>query len=387
MKTFFKKLYSWLERHWVSPAYGGGLLLVLALFFFGAATNTMAGWLYLISGVSLVILLLGAILPPRSLRQLHVRRHPISPVSAGDRLTLEMTVENRSSRPQTLLEFYDLSPVRLGEPPRGKLEYIDPQQTYRWLYELSAAQRGIYYWHEVQLRSAAPLGLFWCRRSRQVPAKAIVYPTVLPLSRCPLIDNIGRENVPLLDSRDRHSQLSAEGLTRALRPYRWGDPTRLIHWRTSARYGELRVRELETFSSGQEVAICLDSGENWEAENFEQAAIAAASLYFYAIRAQVEVQFWSPKTGSIRGHQVVLEALADATPNEEKNEAKPPSLPIVWLTQNPNSLRDLPSGSRWLLWADRDRVRGAIASECPGIALSDDRPLELHLQSSLSAIQ
>jgi hypothetical protein len=38
---------------------------------------------------------------------------------------------------------------------------------------------------------------------------------------------------------------ATEGITRALRPYRWGDPIRLVHWRTSARFGDLRIRELE----------------------------------------------------------------------------------------------------------------------------------------------
>jgi len=46
---------------------------------------------------------------------------------------------------------------------------------------------------------------------------------------------------------------TTEGLTRSLRPYRLGDPTRLIHWRTSARYGELRVRELEVMTGGKKL--------------------------------------------------------------------------------------------------------------------------------------
>ncbi|WP_198007599.1 DUF58 domain-containing protein [Dactylococcopsis salina] len=33
----------------------------------------------------------------------------------------------------------------------------------------------------------------------------------------------------------------------------------MIHWRSSARYGELRVRELELSIGGQYVVICLNS--------------------------------------------------------------------------------------------------------------------------------
>lgn len=50
------RITTWLENHWVNPAYGGWLIGGLALFFFGAATNTMAGWLYVISGIMIAIM-------------------------------------------------------------------------------------------------------------------------------------------------------------------------------------------------------------------------------------------------------------------------------------------------------------------------------------------
>ena len=70
----------WLETHWTTPAFSGWLLAVLALCFFGAATNTMAGWLYVLSGTILALLILGAILSVRSLSKIRVRRHPLNPV-------------------------------------------------------------------------------------------------------------------------------------------------------------------------------------------------------------------------------------------------------------------------------------------------------------------
>jgi uncharacterized protein (DUF58 family) len=56
---------------------------------------------------------------------------------------------------------------------------------------------------------------------------------------------------------------------RSLRPYRISAPTRVIHWRTSAPYGELRVPELEIITGGQEVITALDSAANWQEEQFE----------------------------------------------------------------------------------------------------------------------
>lgn len=346
----------------------------------------MAGWLYVISGVSFALMGMAAMLPPRSLSQLHVRRRPISPVSTGDELFIELDLINPLPQPKTLLQVRDLIPSALGQPVRGAIAVIPSRGSYHWVYAQKAERRGIYRWNEVHLRTAAPLGLFWCRRSRQVPAKAIVYPTVLPLHRCPIIDALGQERHPRFQSRDRQSYMATEGLTRSLRPYRSGDPIRLIHWRTSARYGELRVRELEKFTSGQDLILCLDNAINWESENFEQAAIAAASLYCYASKLQLDVRFWSATTGLIMGYQVVLEALAGVTFGETQTAELPPSQPLIWLTQNGDRLHTLPDGSRYLLWqfsTPETRQNPPLNSQFQGIEIAPDLALQQQLQLGL----
>ncbi len=386
-----KQIADWLETHWVNPAYSGWLLLILAIFFFGAATNTMAGWLYTISGISLAILAIAAILPPRSLRELRVKRAPIAPVSVGDQLTIEIKIENPSNQLKTLLQIEDILPYVLTKNShtpsvqQTAIETIPPVNHYQWTYYQPTQQRGIYRWQQVELKTATPLGLFWCRRSRNVPAIAIVYPTVLPLAQCPLIDDIGGEHSPQFFQRDRQSQTETEGITRTLRPYRWGDPFRLIHWKTSARYGELRVRELEIFTGGQEITICLDSSNLWEPEDFEQAVIAAASLYFYASRNQLQPNLWTASTGLVYGHQVVLETLAGVNQAEEINKDRlPPRQPLIWLTQNSDTISSLPKGSRWVLWPKEISTlppAKILTGDYPGLTIQDETPLKIQLQS------
>ncbi|MGC9505922.1 DUF58 domain-containing protein [Baaleninema sp.] len=382
MKRFLRRIGNWLETHWVKPAYAGGLCLALSLFYFASATNTMSGWLYAISGMNFALLGLAAILPMRSLRQLTVRRHPIEPVSCGERLTVTVDLENPQSRPgwfgsSGLLQVSDAIPHQLGSFPKHSIESLPPQGCYRWIYTQPAPRRGVYRWDEIHLKTAAPLGLFWCRRPRLAPAKAIVYPTVLPLHHCPLIDGIGREDNPIFSVEERQVQAASEGLTRALRPYRFGDPMRMIHWRTSARYGELRVRELEVFQSGLDAVIALDTMATWNPEDFEDAAIAAASLYFYASRQQLNVRFWSARTGTIQGHRVVLEALAEAHFNETPMGEPLPDRPIVWLTSQSDRIHDLPSNSRWVLWSE------TLSAKVPyrGIAIAPETDLQQQLQS------
>lgn len=383
--NIIQKIADWLENRAVTPAYAGGLLSGMTVFFFGSATNTMAGWLYALSGGSLALLVVAAVLPAKSLRSLEVRRRPIEPVSAGDKITIELEIENRARQPKTLLQVVDILPFVLGAPVVSPIELIEPESTYNRTYYLEVRQRGIYRWQEVHLRTAAPLGLFWCRRSRPAKAVAVVYPQVLPLSTCPLIDRIGQEDSPQLYNRSR-SQTATEGLTRNLRPYRHGDPTRLIHWRTSARYGELRVRELEIAAGGQEIIIALDSAALWEAKEFERAVTVAASLYFYASKRLLNVKLWTAATGLVSGNRVVLETLAAVNAGEEAIDSRS-KMSIIWLTQNAASLSTLSQGSRWVLWPSATAETDGkilVKQDLPGLEIRSDRPLELQLQASVS---
>lgn len=379
-----KPITNWLEIHASAPAYTGWVLAGIAVCFFGAAINTMAGWLYAISGVSFALLVVAAILPPRSLTGLAVTRRSIQPVSAGDDLILELEIRNQTKQAVSLLQVEDILPFVLGKPLKHALESIASQASYRWVYNQPTHRRGIYRWQTVELATGAPLGLFWSRRQYHCDATAIVYPTVLTLKTCPLVDGLGQEDSKRSEYRGQPLQTATSGLVRSLRPYHIGDPTRLIHWRTSARYGELRVRELEMVTSGQEIIIALDSANSWETDNFEQAVIAAASLYFYAHRQQLQVQLWTAATGLVRGDRPVLETLAGTRYHEDHQE-QDFRYPLIWLTQNAFSLSTLPAGSRWLLWPDipSSTEQILVNRDYPGIVINREQALELELQKPL----
>ncbi|MGB2925084.1 MAG: DUF58 domain-containing protein, partial [Limnothrix sp.] len=222
--------HSKLERRWVAPAYGGGVLFGIGLSFFGAATNTMAGWLYVLSGTIFAILFLGVILPIRALRELTLERSAIAPVSVGEIMQVKLQFFNHSKAAKTLVAATDILPPELGAPRRTVIEMLPPNETLDWTYEVDAQRRGIFHWDEIELRTANPLGLFWCRRSQSLPTRAMVYPQILPLQACPIIDSIGDDESTKFQS-ERLYQNANEGVTKAIRNYRAGDPMRLIHWR------------------------------------------------------------------------------------------------------------------------------------------------------------
>lgn len=375
-----QQVMDWLETRWVAPSYGGWLMLGLAMFFFAAATNTMAGWLYVISGGMMAIALVAAWLPLRALQKLSVTRSPLYPISAGDTLRVEIQVHNPTPHDRGLLKLSDELPFVVGEPETTALESLPRQGHYVWSYTRVVTRRGVYRWQTIQMRTAFPLGLFWRRQVCQAPAIAVVYPQVLPLANCPLVDELGRDRHSQLQSLQQ-PQAATEGLTRALRPYRWGDPIRLVHWKSSARYGELRVRELEVITGGQSLIIALDSAIAWNADQFEDAVTAAASLYFYALRQNLQVSLWTAGAGLIQGQQAMLETLAAVHADEEAYHTleRIPDRPLVWLTTSGQRLDALPLGSRWVLWSS---TPVAPTSPYPGLVIEAGDSIQAQLQRS-----
>jgi uncharacterized protein (DUF58 family) len=375
------------ETRGVAPSYGGGVLLGLGSFFFFAATNTLAGWLYVMSGLVIALLGLSAWLTRRNLRGLDLERSPIADVVAGDCLQVELCLRNRGNRDRSLLQVQDDLPEGLrwdaasrAQPqPTTAIAHLKAQAEQRWIYRCQADRRGRYHWNQTHLRTGAPLGLCWGRRDVSQPRSALVYPATVPLGRCPLLDRLGAENAPQSLQPNR-SSLATEGVTRTMRPYRWGDATRLIHWRSSARHGELRVRELELFQGGQTVTLCLDR-QGWDPEIFEQAVVAAASLYRYGQQAGLLIQLWDGESlltepRSVLAHLAIVRANGGGA-----------SLPIgigsvgtlIWLTAQADGLASLPSGSRWLLWADASPI--GITRE--GHCIQAQEPLAPQLQANI----
>ena len=380
MNRLLQTWLDWLETRWVAPAYAGGVLLGLAIALLGAAVNSMAGWLYAMGGVMIAIALINIWAAPRSLQGLQIHRQPIRPISVGEALTAEIAIENPTAQAKVLLQVRDQVPMALGEPPETAIATLTPHQSHHWTYTMQPTRRGVYQWRTVTLRTAAPLGLFWCQRSRPAAAHATIYPQILPLTRCPLIDHMGIAEGTRWQAL-RQAQQATQGLTRAMRPYRWGDSTRLIHWRTSARYGDLRVRELEEQTADNQVIIGLDTRDRWPPEAFESAVIAAASLYIYSLRQQLSVALWLPHTGLLQNRHGVLSALAEVMPGQPQAQ-RLPAQPLIWLGSA--APPQLPLGSVWVQWPERGATTPAPTASSPALTIHSETPLAEQLGADLS---
>ena len=158
---------------------------------------------------------------------------------------------------------------------------------------------------------------------------------------------------------------------------------RLIHWRSSARWGELQVRELETITGGEEIIICLDNSSNWEANLFEEAVKATASIYFYGSKQQLPINLWIANMGVVHGSQVILETLAGVNSGEMMT-AKIPDTPVVWLSNNSESFSLLPKGSHYFLFAENANAKALSSTSMSGIYYDPNSSLVNQLQKPLA---
>ncbi|GAA5511383.1 hypothetical protein Dcar01_00092 [Deinococcus carri] len=138
---------------------------------------------------------------------------------------------------------------------------------------LTLNRRGEYAWPGGTLRWADPLGLFWHAAPLPVPGqhgptRLEVYPGTHGL----VLPDLLR---PLLSEGTLSRTLGLEDpiSLRGARPYLPGDPPGRVHWRLSARTGNLTVRELER-TAASSVTVFLDLNGS---EVFVESAVRLAS--------------------------------------------------------------------------------------------------------------
>jgi uncharacterized protein (DUF58 family) len=165
------------------------------------------------------------------------------------------------------------------------------------------------------LRLSDPFGMCELVRAFSATDALLVTPVVVPLPSTPL----GGEWAGSGESRTR-SVASAGEDDVATREYRHGDELRRVHWRSTARRGELMVRREEQPWESH-CTVLLDTrhdahrGEG-PASSFEWAVSAAASVALHVARAGYVVSLQGVDGAALTspldesGPQATLDALA-----------------------------------------------------------------------------
>ena len=198
-------------------------------------------------------------------------------VTAGQPATVQLTMTNEGRTPSGVLMLEDHVPYVLGTRPRFGLDGIGHGWRRHATYQVRSDVRGRYEIGPMSVRVSDPFGLVELGRSFSTRSTLVVSPKVVPLPgrvtpASWLGDGEGRARVAAAAGEDDP----------APRPYRDGDELRRVHWRSTARYGELMVRREEQQWRNHAVLL-LDTRRSAHAgsgasSSFEAAVSAAASI-------------------------------------------------------------------------------------------------------------
>ncbi len=200
-----------------------------------------------------------------------------SRVPAGVSARILLQLSNLSRLPTGTLLLEDRLPYALGTRPRLVLERLGGQRMSTVAYTAHAALRGRYQVGPLVVRLTDPFGLCELTRSFTTADQLTVLPQIVALPAA----RIDGDHAGGGDSRTRSVAVHGED-DAATRDYRHGDDLRRVHWRSTARVGELMVRREEQPWENR-ATVVLDTrrqGHRGEgpASSFEWAVSAAASI-------------------------------------------------------------------------------------------------------------
>ena len=205
------------------------------------------------------------------------RRLDPARAEVGGEATVTLRLENVTRLPTGLLLIEDTVPYALGVRPRFVLDRVESRGIREIDYRVRSDLRGRYTIGPLSVRITDPFGLVELTRGFTISDTLVVTPQVVALPHV----RLSGEWTGGGDSRTR-SVAAAGDDDVAPREYRQGDDLRRVHWRSTARRGELMVRreEQQWQSRG---ALLLDTrryahrGEG-PRSSFEVAVSAAASI-------------------------------------------------------------------------------------------------------------
>lgn len=256
------------------PTRDAAAYAVLTLLLVFVALNLQAGWVYAVDAVLIGFALAGWIAAFLATRPLHVIRTLPGEVFEGERVAVTLSLA-----PVKFPRFF--LTVRDSIPGCDEGAVFVP---FLWRkgvdarYEVIARRRGIHRMHTVELRSEGVTGLFRSRRTLSAPGTVTVFPRYDALPAFPLPGRSGAEMARTL--RAARTGVDVAGV----RDFREGDDPTHIHWRSTARRGQLVVREFEREVEPEATLIIDTRPSSSDEAGFEQLIRAAASVAHYATR-------------------------------------------------------------------------------------------------------
>jgi uncharacterized protein (DUF58 family) len=207
-------------------------------------------------------------------------------VTRGQPCVQHLTVRNTSRLRSATLIAHDVCGRTTVPVPLLRLK---PRHDTTVGYPVPTDRRGVVVVGPLRVTRRDPLGMVSAARNHGGTAQVWVHPRTHPLVAVPV--GVARS----LDGRvDKvpHGTITFD----TLREYVLGDELRKVHWRTSARVGELMVRE-DLDTSLPRIVVLVDDRRgayrdltDEGSDDFESVCEAAASILVAAVRADLSVE-------------------------------------------------------------------------------------------------
>ncbi|MEU3255865.1 DUF58 domain-containing protein [Streptomyces sp. NPDC006997] len=228
------------------------------------------------------------------------RRLSPARVPAGSEARVHLRMDNVSRLPTGLLMLQDRVPYVLGPRPRFVLDRVEAGGRREVSYRVRSDLRGRYPLGPLQLRLTDPFGMCELTRSFSTYDTLTVIPRVEPL---PPVRLTG-EAKGYGDGRLRSLALAGEDDI-IPRGYRYGDDLRRVHWRSTARYGELMVRREEQPQRSRCTVLLDTRGAAFRGAGpdsaFEWAVAGTASVLVHMLERGFSVRLLTDTGNSVPG--------------------------------------------------------------------------------------
>ncbi|PWB49473.1 MAG: hypothetical protein C3F13_18905 [Anaerolineales bacterium] len=206
--------------------------------------------------------------------------------TVGESVPEEIRLSNRGWLPALWVEITDVSDT-MDTPMRLVSDVAGHTHRTRHLNHLFK-RRGVYTLGPTRLRCSDPFGIYTLTKLDQHASTILIMPPLLPSSQIK-IPSGGIAG----DERLRRGFMGRNINDIGLRNYIAGDSLKYIHWRASAHFDELIVRQLETAASRDwlifvdlDEAVQAGAGDN---STLELCIVLAASLTMRGLRENRKV--------------------------------------------------------------------------------------------------
>jgi uncharacterized protein (DUF58 family) len=237
------------------------------------------GW---VKGINLILLLSYLLLAlwvlnwfaaRRALRGLTARRVAPEPAFAGDETPWRVEIVSQSAKP---LLGWDLVDESGKHSVRWPILNLAPRGVERLRRVLRFHTRGTFECRPLRAVSSFPFGLVRQEVRFHSNDRFVVYPAIGTVNLHRLRSWLMHASRPDERRHRTRRRMAQEVEFHGLRSFRPGDSPRWIHWRTSARRGELMVREFDQ-GSHFDLLLIVEAYESDRTPSHLEAAVSMAA--------------------------------------------------------------------------------------------------------------